>query len=107
MATTVAGILKLGLPPFATQPRATSAGRHKAEKQRLHQSMKSKSSINPLAPVDGNKRRSRAKPSSKEKKNITQQEENIIVLDDGTVEVMDTARESTVEPAQWIRSNGL
>ena len=68
--------------------RATRAIRHKAENQALRQSI---SSLNPLTPTDGNRRKSsRAKPlTNKEKDNVAQQQEGITIHDDGTVDIVD------------------
>ena len=77
--------------------RATRAARHKVKQQQPREGMKK-----PLAPADGNKRRGRAKPSSKEKENIAQQEDGIIVLDDGTVDVAEpSASAQPMEISQW------
>ena len=64
--------------------RATRAIRHKAENQSLRQKA--------LTPIAGNRRKSiRAKPSSKEKENVAQQQEGITVHDDGTVDITDVS----------------
>ena len=87
--------------PMLTEPitiekpkstRTTRAAQHEVERQTLRQ--KKKISLKPFGPTDGNKRKSRAKPSSKEKENIAQQEAGITVLDDGTVDIMDTSEPS-------------
>ena len=66
----------------------------------------------PLTPTDGNRRKSsRVKPSDKAKENNAQQEEGIIVHEDGTIlvadasEAMDTADEGQGEDITPLMSN--
>ena len=81
-----------------------AAQTYKAENQRLRQNSKGASSLKPLAPTDGNRRTSsRAKPlTAKEKENVAQQQEGVTVLDNGTVEVMDTSGTDNAATAVWL-----
>ena len=94
--------------------RPIRAATHKDENQRLRRSMNSKklASPKPLTPTDGNRRKSsRVKPSDKAKENNAQQEEGIIVHEDGNIsvadasEAMDTADEGQGEDITPLMSN--
>ena len=94
--------------------RPTRAATHRAENQRLRRSMNPKNlaSPKPLTPTDGNRRKSsRVKPSDKAKENNAQQEEGIIVHEDGTIlvinviEAMDTLEEGQGEETTPLMLN--